>query len=364
MGQDEIFEVEVWHAHSRGAADPPGRLPRFAMPLPDEALTCWAHRFAEPLGLRPELLLFERSDRQLISRCAWWHRPPTTLIDRLAQRAGLSTTAIRAMTFSGWAPDARTDEIAGRFARTRSYRLPSVASPVHRYGVCPRCLAEDPIPYIRKTWTLGWISVCEAHHVVLVTRCPGCRGKFRIPTLWAGTAFRADRCYCGEFLPGIAEQPAHELAVEFQLAMLTGRERNEVTLRGLGVLAWPVAIALFDVLLEMVWLEPVPRTKHPVLVRIKEELGLAREHGTENYDGLLLLAWLLASWPQHMCAAAESLEISCSRWTSKRWQVLDPDTKRAVQALLEPAGLHTTLRSEARVNVMPPTRPAAQSISG
>lgn len=95
--------------------------------------------------------------------------------------------------------------------------------------------------------------------------------------------------------------------------MSCGRHRNEVKLQELGALEWPLAMALFDALLDMTWLQAVPRTRHPLFARIKEELQLTQGVGEENYDGLLILAWLLASWPQNMRVAVECLEITSPR---------------------------------------------------
>lgn len=42
--------------------------------------------------------------------------------------------------------------------------------------------------------------------------------------------------------------------------------------------------------LDMTWLQAVPRLRHPLFARIKEELELTHGVGEENYDGLLILA--------------------------------------------------------------------------
>lgn len=335
MEADEPFKVEAFDVASHGMADGPRHLPLFAAPLPGEALTGWMHRFAGPLGVRPELLFFDPEDRPFITRRAWWHRPPPALLERLARRTGLSTTDLRAMTFSHGTSDASSDEPADRFARVRTWCMPRVSAPLHRYDVCPRCLAEDPIPYIRKTWTLGWFSVCPAHRLLLVAQCPECRGRFRTPTLFSRGTFRPDHCHCRHHLLGIVQRPAHELTLQLQLALLIGSERAAIDLPALGRLPWPVAMALFDVLLDMMWLEAVPRPTHPLFRRMQDELRIADRIGESSYDGLLILAWLLEHWPQRLHAAIEALEAECPRRTNKRWQYLDPDVKRAVETLLE-----------------------------
>lgn len=44
--------------------------------------------------------------------------------------------------------------------------------PIYRY--CPKCLAEDAQPFIRRNWRLEYYVVCRKHHIVLRDRCPHC----------------------------------------------------------------------------------------------------------------------------------------------------------------------------------------------
>lgn len=39
---------------------------------------------------------------------------------------------------------------------------------------CPRCLAEDAIPYYRLRWRLGFMTICPAHRCFLADRCGKC----------------------------------------------------------------------------------------------------------------------------------------------------------------------------------------------
>lgn len=339
-GSGQALDVEVLQFAPQGMPDGPTHLPVLAAPFTDEALAGWVHRFARPLDVPPSLLLFELADRPFIARRAWWHRPPTALLERLARRTGLSMTDIEAMTFSHWTSDAASNEAAERFARVRAWHLPHVSYPLHSYAVCTRCLAEDPVPYIRKTWTLGWFGVCETHGLVLVTDCPECRLRFRIPSLIAKETFRPDHCQCGRHLSGVVQRPGHELAIRLQRALLTGSKQADIHLPALGMLQWPLAMALFDVLLDMMWFEAVPRSEHPLFACMKEDLRLTAGLGTESYDGLLILAWLLEQWPQRVHAAVATLGVVCPRRTNKRWQYLHPEIKRDVEALLKAARVH------------------------
>lgn len=39
---------------------------------------------------------------------------------------------------------------------------------------CPKCLAEDPIPYFRRQWRLALVTYCPKHQIELYDACPGC----------------------------------------------------------------------------------------------------------------------------------------------------------------------------------------------
>jgi hypothetical protein len=339
MPADELFDVEVFHPVPQGVVDVPAHLPLVAAPLPGEALIGWLHRFAEPLGVHPALLFFEATDHPFLTHGSWWRRPVPVIVERLARRTGLSIADIRAMTFGHWASDPTSDDVPERFARARFRYMPRAMYPVHRHAVCPRCLAEDRVPYLRKTWTLGWVTVCETHRLVLVSECPDCWGKFRMPSVVAKGTFRPTQCHCGQLRTGLALRPAHGLAWQLHLALLWGREHAQVALPVLGIVPWTVAIALFDALLDMVWLKAVPRSKHPLLARMKDDLGLTDGVGKSSYDGLLILAWLLENWPRRFVEAVETLQVPCPRRASKRWQYLDPDVRRGVEAVLTPVCL-------------------------
>jgi hypothetical protein len=43
------------------------------------------------------------------------------------------------------------------------------------YRVCPCCLAEDPTPYIRRSWRLAYNLVCNRHPQPLMSQCPICQ---------------------------------------------------------------------------------------------------------------------------------------------------------------------------------------------
>lgn len=43
-----------------------------------------------------------------------------------------------------------------------------------RYRWCARCLASDPVPYLRWHWRLRVVEICHVHRVALLQACPWC----------------------------------------------------------------------------------------------------------------------------------------------------------------------------------------------
>jgi hypothetical protein len=180
MPQNNWYPVE-WLEEEAADLSRPACLPLLATPIAGEALPAWLHRFAAILDVSPVTLLFEREYVELPRDDTWWRRPPSLLLERLARRTGMHVADLQTMTFSHWTPSASVDEIRCRFARSRVHKvLPGVYAQ-RRFAVCPRCLASDTAPYLRKNWTLGWVTVCDEHALVLNTLCKHCPGGFRTP---------------------------------------------------------------------------------------------------------------------------------------------------------------------------------------
>jgi transposase len=332
----ELFEVELFE---------PPEPARSCIPLAvsvtayaDEALASWLLRYAVPLAVAPEILLLDRADAELIDRADWWRRPDTELLARLAARTGLAEAALVTMTFLDWSPQEWHEEMSERFARWR-FQLPrSTSRCPRRFVICPQCLIEDGMPYIRKLWMVGWTGVCEAHAQVLCDKCPQCHQTLQFPSLSTQRLFSPERCgRCGFHLRTAPQLPAHPLAVRFQALLHAHRTGTSVTLPGVGVLEWPAAIALFDVLLGMVWNGPKNRFRIQLFARIRRDLDLSAELGDGHYAGLLVLSWLLDQWPQHVRIAMATLKAPRPRQQLQRWPRLDADIKGSIEQVFIPA---------------------------
>ncbi len=168
---------------------PRGRLPLHPRPLPHEALSSWVARLAAAYKLEPDGFV----------RSAFGADPPPDdgeldagggppgLVSALAERTGVPSKRVRAMTLAGYAPELTgaaepspglLDAYIGRFgwfvpppARVATRPVPSECWVPWRaedlLGIlprcCPRCLATDTVPYVRLHWRLAWIASCPIH---------------------------------------------------------------------------------------------------------------------------------------------------------------------------------------------------------
>lgn len=331
MPSAETYEVEFLDAEIVEAP----RLPARVTPLPDEALASWLLRFADPFGVSPESLVLGDSEADLATHPEWWRKPDPLLVAALARGTGMQLNEVRALTFVDWPDNGRDDALPDRFSRQRF----TVKQPVRRLrhiGVCPDCFAEDDIPYIRRTWTLGWPAACPIHGTVLVRACPECGKKLWLPALSSCDHFAPDRCpHCAFRLARAPTRAAAEPVMRFQQRVLSGRPEGIVDLPEVGVLAWPAAVALFDVLLGAVWIDTKPLGRDRLFKRIVRDLGVEPfGENADAYQGLAILAWMFEAWPMRAQAALAILGAAKARRQMQRWPGLDTERHGQIEALL------------------------------
>jgi transposase len=327
----ETYDVEFFDTEVIAAP----RLPARVAPLPDEALASWLLRFAEPFGVSPEALLLGDGERDLAAHPEWWRKPDPILITALTRGTGMSGERIRALTFTDWPDDGRDDAFPERFSRQR-FTVEQPSRQTRRIGVCPDCFAEDEVSYLRRTWTLGWLAACPTHSVVLVRTCSECGAKLRLPALSSGDHFAPDRCSrCAFRLARAPRRTAAEPVIQFQQRVLDGRPAGIIDLPEVGRLTWPAAIALFDVLLGMVWIDTKPTTRDQLFARIARDLrsGPIGEIA-DAYQGLAILAWMFEAWPTRAQAAVAILRAARPRRQIERWPTLDAAVRAQVEHLL------------------------------
>ncbi|MDQ0393492.1 TniQ family protein [Labrys monachus] len=334
--EKDLFEVELF--------DPPAgelaivqrpKLPGVTVPLRDEALASWLLRYAEPFGVSPEDLLLRRADIELAGRGDWWRRPPPALLEHLAQATGVDAMVLTELTL--WPGDEETDDPRDRFAGLRFRAQGATSRRKRRIAVCPHCLMDDPVPYVRRDWATGWTMICPDHSEVLVGACPECGHRLKLPALSSQDYFAPDRCtHCGFRLTAMAAREAHPAAVALHRQLRAAHDSGTFVMPDRERLAWPEAIALFDVLLGAIWIETRPVTRRRLFERIERDFGPGTlgPEPAGSYEGLLILAWILDGWPDRVRTTIAIVQGPRPRRQLDRWQHLDGATRQVLLDLL------------------------------
>lgn len=338
---DDLFEVELFEPAAPAAGTAQAFLPGDVRPLPDEALGSWFVRMAAPFGIAPEVLLLRNQDSALVGGTEWWRRPGHELLTALARRTGRNVIELRAMTFAAWSDAGPFDEQADHFKRQHFRRGRAPAMPPRRLSVCSSCLADDNIPYVRRDWTLGWMAACTKHHTVLISECPACGTRLRLPKMSSDESFHPDRCpRCELRLAPVPAGRAHDAVIRFQEMIRSGRASGGFSIPQYGIVAWPVAAPLFDLLLAAVWQGPQIAARKRLVQRIQSDLAEVGDYGDEpvgRYEGLLMLAWMFGLWPERVHIALTLLRAPKLRQQLSRWLGLDPEVLRQLEDILLPA---------------------------
>lgn len=210
--------------------------------------------------------------------------------------------------------------------------------------VCGACLGTDPVPYLRASWRLGFVTVCELHGQLLMDRCPACSEPIQILT-----SLRVDgaitRCWnCDrDFRNAEPQAPENEVARSVQAKLLDVVKAGWIELGDYGpmhaILYFSILNRLFRLLLTGRHAYALRTTALPYcpdipvlpsnLPRIKEAERLPpRSRGI-----LVSLAWELTQrWPHRFIEACRATGITS--------RVLLKDPQRLPYALWHPVSTH------------------------
>lgn len=300
-----MYRSDLYEVHDLAPAAPSQRLPIHVEPGHDEALWPWLCRLAGALELSPLSAVRLCFGIDSWRDPDWWQRPGAARLAMISERTGLPLTQVRAMTFEGWGR-AQHDETSERFGtgRLRPRRT--------RHGlpirVCPQCLAEDPAPYVRRLWLVGWTAVCPRHRSVLSSTCPWCFAELRLPSLRTAKPVDVGRCYhCSASLAGMADRPAHADVLTWQNRLLDVKRHGAGVAGRLGYIEWGTLIATVDVLLGVVLIDVEEDINRRFFDRVADDLGLdalprAWMNWGDNYGTFLILAWVFDGWPDRLTA--------------------------------------------------------------
>lgn len=84
--------------------------------------------------------------------------------------------------------------------------------------LCPCCLAEDHVPYVRRFWRYAWHVGCNVHRCLLLDHCKACHAPIEPHRCKAVDLVLSSCATCGTDLRKQRTGPADEEALGFQAA--------------------------------------------------------------------------------------------------------------------------------------------------
>ena len=332
----EPYDVAEWVPVSTDRTKPP--LPCHLEPAPEEALISWLSRLAMRLETSVQTFLQTADvtvDRPLES--TWRLRPKPNFLAGIGRRTGFDASQLLSMTFAQWQPVIRNDhDILERFYPPRQHFTPrSRRQALQQIVLCAQCLRDDSEPYPRLPWMLGWTALCPRHATVLTGHCPQCQASFRQDQLM--TLYVSQCCgHCNAELTRIRPQPAHEIALRLQAALLAGKRDGSSEFANLGMMSWPLATATVETLLALVWTPALSRRPLYRYIRHDFDLGGDFDEWSGRYGDLLLVAWLLDRWPRNLRVCRGLLPRPLPGTSLQCRPDLHPDIRAQLRGIFQP----------------------------
>jgi len=149
-------------------------------PQKDELLSSWLTRTALEHGQTLSLFIssYIKHDGTALSRTDIDFKYDEKLFKQLTFKSGLDIKTIRNMSL-------RSEEgylFACNDCLYPPKQIRKLVDKRTHYGLmfCPKCLAEDKVPYFRKQWRYSFYNACSKHKIFLVDRCGKCYERIRL----------------------------------------------------------------------------------------------------------------------------------------------------------------------------------------
>jgi hypothetical protein len=273
-------------------------LPHFIEPEADEAMLSWLLRFGSRMGVSLSTIgrVFSVTHGSL-----WWCRPDPWLVARVSEKTGVTASQLKGLTFNAWHSVYRDDEAHERFSGRRFHVSPPARREL-RYALCNECFKEDPRPYLRRSWLMGWLAICPRHECLLTTRCSDCGAILKVPTFGSVHVFTPQWCRrCGSDFTAEEKPLSHPGVARLQGILLRGKVDGTTTWDGLGKLQWTDTIALIDVLIGTLW-TGIDASERERIVSLyldatRDEIRDAAGAYGHRYGSLRFLTWITSGWP-------------------------------------------------------------------
>jgi len=152
-----------------------------------------------------------------------------------------------------------------------------------------------------------------------------------MPPLSLRGGFAAERCpRCAFHLGSVSSRKAHDSVITLHRQLLEARDSGVFILPRQEPVSWPVALALFDVLLGVVWIDTRAMMRRRLFKQIEGDFG-SGSLGSDpmgGYEGLMILAWILKGWPDRLRTTTAVVKGPHPRRQLERWPNLDDGIKQ------------------------------------
>jgi len=161
-------------------------------PKENELLSSWLTRMAFAHGQTLSIFIssYIKYEGSAVSRTDIDFRYNKELFKRLSCKSGLNMQTIQKMSL-------RSEEGYLFVCNNCLYPPQQIRKLIDKrthYGLlfCPRCLAEDTVPYFRKEWRYYFYNACPKHNTLLVDRCGQCFSPIKLNKM----AYSDEIIYC------------------------------------------------------------------------------------------------------------------------------------------------------------------------
>jgi hypothetical protein len=201
--------------------------------LPDESFSSWFYRLSYANGLTPSELYRIALPGAFLHSRDLDRLACINLLTELSERTAVPIQTLEKLTFSAWGGTVFADDDG----RGRLAWLPAAGRVEHKKSFgqqyCPRCLISDSVPYLRRTWRLGFVSICAEHRTVLCDRCPNCAEPIQpLKLIRKSTGFGCSKCCAA--LASANLVPAWGEDLRYQKNMLRAATEGWMDLPGWG----------------------------------------------------------------------------------------------------------------------------------
>ena len=314
-------------------------LPVRVKPQADELLSSWLTRLSLGHGLHPRAFCTSLWPAKRIWVGDIDRHATTDILSVLAKKTAISLRRAFATTLNAY--EGKLWESLTPYGSMPWLLLGALQSqrrcrPGLQYW--PQCLRADAIPYFRRCWRLGFVTVCTDHHRRLLDRCPACREPVNFQCL-PGDTDTITRCYQCQLDLGVADapvleaSPVHQRLVAFQTFLLGALTTGWCQLGNHEVVRLPHYLRVLHHLGRLLVTHRHADHQRAMLCRRVAQpyfapcLPAAKRWAleglsiTDRFRLLLLLAWWVDDWPERFMAVC----LATLLWPSELLRrMLDP----------------------------------------